>query len=90
MLYSCPPSIKTKSILIDNKELRISGDVNEGGYIKVTILDDDNTVLAVSQIINKNVTDEPLVFNKSIKKGNIKLQFDFSKSTIFSYSFGKN
>jgi len=82
--------IKTKSILIDNKELRISGDVNEGGYIKVTILDDDNTVLAVSQIINKNVTDEPLVFNKSIKKGNIKLQFDFSKSTIFSYSFGKN
>ena len=82
--------IKTKPILIDNQHLRLSADVNDGGHVKVTILDNDNTVLAVSQIINKNVTDEPLVFNNNIKKGNIKIQFDLSKSTIFSYSLGKN
>jgi len=82
--------IKTKPIMIDKQKLRLSADVYEGGYVKVTILDLDNTILAVSQKIKQNVTDKVLVFNKNIENKQIKLEFDFQKSTIYSYSLEKN
>ena len=97
--YENPPKVNffkfplyylTKPIMIDKQKLRLSADVYEGGYVKVTILDLDNTILAVSQKINQNVTDKVLVFNKNIENKQIKLEFDFQKSTIYSYSLEKN
>ena len=55
--------------MIDQQKLRLSADVYEGGYVKVTILDLDNTILAVSQKINQNVKEKVIVFYKNIENG---------------------
>ena len=87
-----PASITTTPVVCPGEKLRLSADVSSGGSIKVTLLDQDNKKLAVSESIKQTVTDAEIKWPEGFSLENLKgkeilLKFELRESKIFSFSF---
>jgi hypothetical protein len=72
--------------------LCVSADVAPSGYVKVTVLDEQQNELAESESITKTATDAEVQWKKgfSLKElegHEIKLRFELRESKIYSFSF---
>jgi hypothetical protein len=84
--------ITTKPVVAVSSSLHLSADVVPSGYVKVTVLDEENKKLAESELITKTVTDAevqwPEGFSFSSVKGNkIRLRFELRDAKLYSFSF---
>jgi len=89
-----PATITTTPIAAAGGTLQITADIEEGGYVKVSLLDERNELLAESERLNGNLSDEKISwldgvsFDKLDKKS-IRIQFEFQDATIYSFSFAE-
>jgi len=89
-----PARIATTPIVPTRGTLRISGDVERGGYVKVSVLDERNRLLAESGPLNGTLSDAKIPWRDGFsldELGNksIHLQFEFKDTTIYSFSFAE-
>lgn len=80
-------TVITKEISYSGQKIGINADVQEGGWIKVTILDTHGNVIAQADTLLKTATDTILNFNRNIIPGEIKFKFEFKNAIIYSFSF---
>jgi len=85
-------SLITKPVTVVSNALHISADVAPSGYVKVTILDTENNVLAEAEFVAKTATDRQLQWKDNfslnqLKGDEIKLKFELRESKLFSFSF---
>jgi hypothetical protein len=73
-------------VLQDMWQIKITADVETGGSIKVSVLNNDDRKIATSKPITKTCTNETLEFNNSINEGNIRLKIELSKVKVYSFS----
>lgn len=83
--------IITKPIIWRNKNLHLSADIDEGGFVMVTLLNEYMENVSSKQI-NISCTDMKVEWItgcnlKNLLSKEISIKFSFSKAKIFSYSF---
>jgi hypothetical protein len=89
---SKPASITTTPVVCVGDHLQLSADVSEGGFLKVTLFDEDNEELAVGESIRQTVTDAqvkwPEGFSlKELKGEKMRLRLELRESKLYSFSF---
>jgi len=74
--------------LIDYKggQLKLTADVENGGSIKVSVLNSDGEQIATSKSISKTITDEMLHLNNIINEENISLKIEIMQAKVYSFS----
>jgi len=82
-----PAVITTTAIPYSGKNLQISADVKNGGWVKVSVVDKNGKTLATAENIIETVTDEELKLNNSIKLNEVQLQFELSDAKLYSFRF---
>ena len=88
-----PAIVTTVPLKSLGSELCISADVANGGNVSVTLMDENDTVLAESDAVTDTVTDAVLTWKdgfslSSVDRESIKLKFEFQNAEIYSFSFG--
>jgi hypothetical protein len=76
----------TKLISYKGGALKLTADVENGGSIKVTVLNGDGGQIATSKSITKTITDEMLQLNNKINEENISLSIEIKKAKVYSFS----
>lgn len=76
----------TKAVPYGGQKIRITADLDPGGYVKVYVLDINNRPIAESKKISETVTNQALELNGEVHMEEMKLKFEFSNSTIYSFS----
>jgi len=79
--------VTTKAVPYNGRNISITADVEKGGFLKVYVLDPDNNLLAESKNISETITDKTLELSENISGYHLKLKFEFSNATIYSFSF---
>ncbi len=79
--------LTTKAVPYSNQKITITADIGQGGYVKVSILDSDNRLLAESKTISETITDKELELNGDVNMDHVKLKFEFSNATIYSFGY---
>ena len=88
-----PDDVDERAVLVTRlvdypgEDLRVTADIEDGGFLEVKILNEGGTKIAEAVKINSTITDEPLALNKDIPAGRIRIQFVWKKSKIYSFSF---
>jgi len=87
-----PATVTTDSVAHHHGTLRLCADVGRRGYVRVRVLDENNTVLAESRRLNRNATDKQVSWQdgfsfKRLGKKPAQLQFEFQDATVYSFSF---
>lgn len=77
--------LTTVPVAYSGQELLVTADVEEGGFLKVEILDRQGKSIAKAKTIRKSVTDEALSLSNDISLDRIRLRFEFTGSTVYSY-----
>ena len=85
-------TITTKPVECVGNSLRITSDIHHAGSVNVSILDDQSNTLATSQPIETDTTDATVEWDnadvlKSLKGKLIRLSFDLTDATLYSFSF---
>ena len=88
-----PGTVTTVPVKSLGSELCISADIADGGNVSVTLMDENDTVLAESDAVTDTVTDAVLTWKdgfslSSVDRESIKLKFEFQNAEIYSFSFG--
>ena len=84
-----PAIITTTALSYAGQPLQISADVEKGGSLTVSILNDASQEIAAAQKISNSVTDAPLQLNNTIDAKQIRLKFELQNATLYSFSFGE-
>ena len=79
--------ITTTEIPYSGEAIRVSADVENGGSLKVTLIDKDGNEVAKSQDISGTITDQALTWNKPIKSNTVRLKFELDNAKVYSFSF---
>lgn len=84
-----PAAVTTQPIKVAG-ELRVSADVNKGGALTVSMLDEQNKVIAQSKPITSNVSNHRVDWsNGATMEGyvgrDVRLRFTFSKGTVYAF-----
>jgi len=87
-----PAIIVTKDIICRTKLLQVTADIKEGGYVRVSIINEQGNKLADTLPIKKTVTDAEVTWKKDIDFSSllgkdIRLKFIFMKAKLYSFSF---
>jgi len=85
-------TITTKPVVAGAGSLRLSADVVISGFVRVTILDEQNMALAESELIAQTVTDAEIRWKQGFSletlRGNeIRLRFELRDSRLYSFSW---
>ena len=85
-------TITTAPIATAKGTLRTSADVEQGGYVKVSVLDERNELLAESEPLNGTLSDGKVRWRDGFsfdELGNksIQIQFEIQDATLYSFSF---
>lgn len=85
-------TITTKPVVAGAGSLRLSADVVISGFVKVTILDQQNKALAESEPIARTVTDAEVRWKKgfsleTLKRYEIRLRFELRDAKLYSFTF---
>ena len=86
---SSAAEIITTEISYKGGEIYLNADVNEGGHLNVKVLNKEGKTIAKSETFSANLINSVVQFDREIPKGDIKLQFDFTNATIFSFNIDK-
>lgn len=79
--------VTTKAVPYNGQNIRINADVGKGGFVKVYVLNTKNQLLAESRNISETVSDKALELNGNIHGDHVKLKFEFSDATLYSFTF---
>lgn len=86
---SSSAKIVTTEISYSGEKVFLNADINKRGYLKVMVLDNDGNPIANSETFSTNLINSEVQFDKKIPNGKIKLQFDFTNATIYSFDLEK-
>jgi hypothetical protein len=84
-----PAILTTASIPYEGKPIQITADVNEGGSVKVSVVDKKGNTVAESAPLIETVTDKELSFDENIKLENVQLKFELVNSKLYSFRFAE-
>lgn len=84
-------TLTTTCIVTPDGSLRISADVEPGGYVKVRVLSKDNRLLSESAALTESMTDVAIPWQDGFsfdELGNksIQIQFEIQDATVYSFS----
>tara|TARA_B100001029_G_scaffold179804_1_gene191169 strand:- start:6258 stop:7724 length:1467 start_codon:yes stop_codon:yes gene_type:complete len=77
--------IITKKLNSKNKEIRLTADVENGGFVSVSVLNSKGNEIANSKLLKKTITDGVLKFDNKINEELIKLQIRINKAKVYSF-----
>jgi len=85
-----PAIIVTKPLICQGRMLCITADVKDGGYIRVTMLDEDDEKLASSELVSNSVTDGQVEWIENldwadISDKKIRLKFELQNAKIYAF-----
>ena len=86
---SSPAKIVTKEIPYNGEDIYLNADVNEGGHLNVKVLNKEGKLIAKSKTFSANLINSEVQFDREILMGVIKLQFEFTDSTVYSFDLEK-
>ena len=74
--------------------MRTSADVEQGGYVKVSVLDERNEVLAESEPLNGSLSDAKIPWPDGFSFDElgdtpVQIQFEIQNATVYSFSFAE-
>ena len=84
-----PAQIITTPIHYNSEAIRVTGDVEEGGSIQVTILDQNGRELLPSQTISETVSDGQLKLDQTIDADQVRLKFELDQAKLYSFSLSR-
>tara|TARA_B100001123_G_C15338302_1_gene1033737 strand:+ start:3922 stop:5250 length:1329 start_codon:yes stop_codon:yes gene_type:complete len=79
--------IRTTLMPFGFRDILISVDVFENGWLAVTIFDKNGEYIITSEKIIKTITDGSLCFQKNINLDLIQLEFEFDRAKLYSFTF---
>lgn len=87
-------SLTTIPLSVIGESLAISADIAPSGFVKVSILDNDNNKLAEGELITKTVTDAQIEWKdgfslKNIKDTKVRFEFELRESKLYSFNFNE-
>ncbi len=85
-------SLTTIPVSVIEGSFGISADVAPSGFVKVTLLDETDQILAEGELVTTTVTDAPIQWKdgfslEDLKGQSIKLRFELRESKLYSFSF---
>jgi hypothetical protein len=84
-----PAVITTAMVPYNGQPIRITADVQDGGFVKVNILDNNGEHLSTAEAVSKTITDGKLIFLEKISSDEVQLQFELSKAKLYSFNLGE-
>ena len=78
-------SIVTKSIPYNGETISLTADVEEGGSVTVSVVNDEGEMLGTAAVKN-TVTDEGLQIDNNIKTGNIHLVIEIFQAKVYAFN----
>ena len=66
--------------------MKLTADVEKGGSIHVSLLNNDGDQIAASESITDSITDEYLRFDSEIKDESIRIKIKISQAKVYSFS----
>ena len=81
--------VLTKEINYNGGYISINADVNEGGHLNLVVLNKNGKLIAKSNTYSESLVNNKVHFDKQIKKGIIKLQFEFTNAKVYSFDVEK-
>lgn len=84
-----PAVITTNAIPYAGQEIRITADVERGGSVKVSLVDDQGKVVASAETVSKTATDVRLKWSEKISPDEIRLKFEMNKAKLYSFSYSQ-
>lgn len=84
-----PAVITTAKVSYNGQPIRITADVQDGGFVKVNLLNKKGEHIASAETVSKTVTDGKLEFSEKISLDKIKLQFELNKAKLYSFSLNE-
>jgi len=83
-----PAIITTTAIPYAGQKIRVTADVDDGGSIKVSIVDDKGQDLVNAGLVSETMTDGPIRLKKS-RANKIRLKFEINNAKLYSFAFEK-
>lgn len=83
-----PATIITTPIDYNGESIKITTDIEKGGNIKVTVLNESGEEIAEAKQISKTGTDKIIKLNKKVKPQKIKLKFELKSAKLYSFNIG--
>jgi hypothetical protein len=84
-----PAVITTTAVPYAGQEIRITADVERGGSVKVSLVDDQGKVVTSAEAVSKTATDVRLKWSKKISSDEIRLKFEMNKAKLYSFSYSQ-
>ena len=84
-----PAVITTTVIPCAGQDIRVTADVDRGGSIKVSIVDDKRQDVVTARTVSNPVTDGCLKWNKKISADKVRLKFEINKAKLYSFSYAE-
>jgi len=81
--------ITTKAIPYAGQDIRISADVNRGGSVSMSIVDEEVKVIARAQAVSETVTDARMKLQKRVEADEIRLRFEITNAKLYSFGFAE-
>ncbi len=89
ILSDKPAIITTSLIPYSGETIRINADVEEGGSMKVSIVDDRGNILS-EKWVSETMINEELGLDEEIDADSIRLKFEFNNAKVYSFWFDKH
>ena len=85
-----PGMVLTKPVMSSGSRLRVSADVDRGGYIRASIDGHQTNTLKVCEPITSSVTDALVAWKGGgpLPKRPVALRFELSNARLYSFGFG--
>ena len=85
--------ITTTPVSPTGSQLRVSADVQNGGWLRATVLDAEGKQLATSQAITRTGSDAIVNWDRNFQLSTaegkrVRLKFEFAKAKLYSFIFG--
>jgi hypothetical protein len=89
-----PTKITTTLIAPPDGSLRITADVERKGYVKVSVLDERNELLAESEPLIGSMSDGNVRWREGFSfselgNSSVQIQFEIQDATVYSFSFAE-
>lgn len=84
-----PAVITTTAIPYAAQKIRITGDVESGGSIKVSIVDEKGRGIVEADLVSKTMTDGHLTWRQKTGADRIRLKFEINNAKLYSFSFAE-
>jgi len=86
---SSPAVVITEPVKCNGKTLRVTADVEKGGSVKASLLDQDGKELIAGKTITTNVTAAPGADVAKLQGQAVRVKFEIDKAKVYSLAFGE-